>query len=145
MPVPTALNIHKWYHLLHDFDDKIVVEFLTDGWLINYQSLQLPPPIQHNHPSALAFMDHVHTYIKAELCFNAIPGHFLKNPLQQHLICSPLQTILKCGSIKCHMVMDLSYPPSFSVKSGIPLSIYLDSPCQFYLPWIDRLCEFNLT
>ena len=134
MPVPTALNIHKWYHLLHDFDDKIVVEFLTDGWLINYQSLQLPPPIQHNHPSALAFMDHVHTYIKAELCFNAIPGHFLKNPLQQHLICSPLQTILKCGSIKCHMVMDLSYPPSFSVKSGISLSIYLDSPFQFYLP-----------
>lgn len=81
MLVPTALHIHRWDHLLHDFDDKIVVEFLKDGWPINYQSHQLPSPIQHNHPSALAFMDHM----------------------------------------------------------------YLDSPFQFYLPRIDRLCEFNLT
>ena len=120
MPVPTALNIHMWDHLLRDFDDRIVVKLLKDGWPINYQSHQLPPPIQHNHPSALAFMDHVRTYIKAELSFNAIAGCFLKNPLKQHLICSPLQTILKGSSIKCHVVMDLSYPPSFSVKSGIP-------------------------
>ena len=145
MPVPTALNIHMWDHLLLDFDDKIVVKILKGGWPINYQSHQLPPPIQHNHPSALAFMDHVRTYIKAELSFNAIASRFLKNPLQQHLICSPLQTILKCGSIKCHVVMDLSYPPSFSVKSGILMSMYLDSPFQFYLLRIERLCEFNLT
>lgn len=27
IPVPTALNVHMWAHLLHHYDDKIVAEF----------------------------------------------------------------------------------------------------------------------
>ena len=41
--------------------------------------------------------------------------------------------------------MDLSYPPSFSVNSGISSSAYLDSPFKLRLPEIDRLTEFTLS
>ena len=37
--------------------------------------------------------------------------------------------------------MDLSYPPSFSVNSGISSSAYLDSPFKLRLPEIDRLAS----
>ena len=40
--------------------------------------------------------------------------------------------------------MDLSFPPTFSVNSGIPLNSYLDSPFKLRLPGIDRLCELIL-
>ena len=90
-------------------------------------------------------MDHVRTYIKAELSFTAFAGPFQKNPLHQHLIYSPLQTVPKRGSTTRHVVMDLSYPPSFSVKSGIPSSTHFDYPFKLRLPGIDRLCEFVLS
>ena len=127
------------------YDDKIVVKFFNYGWPINYKSHQLQQSTQHNLPSALAFSDHVRAYIKAELSFTTIAGPFQKNPLHQHLICSPLQTVPKRGSTKRQVVMDLSYPPSFSVNSGISLSAYLDSPFKLRLPEIDRLREFILS
>ena len=105
----------------------------------------MPQSTRHNLPSALVFLDHVRTYIKAELSFTAFAGLFQKNPLHQHLIYSPLQTVPKRGSTTRHVVRDLSYPPSFSVNSGIPSSTYLDNPFKLRLPGIDRLCEFVLS
>ena len=134
-----------WNHLLLDCDDEIVVEFFNYCWPINYQSDQLQQFTQHNLSSALAFSDHVRAYIKAELSFTAIAGLFQKNPLHQHLICSPLQAVPKRGSTKRHVVMDLSYPPSFSVNSGISSSAYLDSPFKLRLAEINRLREFILS
>ena len=71
-------------------------------------------------------------------------GPFQKNPLHQHLICFTLQTVPKRGSTKRQAVMDLSYPPSFSVNSGISSFAYLDSPFKLRLLEIDRLREFIL-
>ena len=98
----------------------------------------MPQSTRHNLPSALVFLDHVRTYIKAELSFTAFAGPFQKNPLHQHLIYSPIQTGPKRGSTTRHVVMDLSYPPSFSVNSGIPSSTYLDYPFKLRLPGIER-------
>ena len=39
IPVPTALKVHMWAHLLRHYDDKIVAEFLKYGWPINYSSI----------------------------------------------------------------------------------------------------------
>ena len=142
--VPTALNIYMWNHLLLDYDDEIVVEFFNYSWPITYKSHQLQQSTQHNLPSALAFSDHVRAYIKAEF-FTTISGPFQKNPPHQHLICSPLQTVPIRGSTKRQVVVDLSYPPSFSVNSGISSSAYLDSPSKLRLAEIDRLREFILS
>ena len=98
IPVPTALKVHMWAHLLRHYDDKIVAEFLKYGWPINYSSHQSPLSTPHNHQSALAFADHVRHYIKTELSFGAIAGPFSVNPLSKPLVCSPLQTVPKRGS-----------------------------------------------
>lgn len=145
IPVPTALKVHMWAHLLRHYDDKIVAEFLKYGWPINYSSHQSPLSTPHNHQSALAFADHVRHYIKMESSFGAIAGPFSVNPLSKPLVCSPLQTVPKRGSSKRRVVMDLSFPPDRSVNSGIPLNTYLDSPFKLRLPGIDRLCELILS
>lgn len=56
----------------------------------------------------------------------------------------PLCTVPKRGSTKRRVVMDLSFPPSCSVNSGIPDDSYLDEHYKLRLPGIDRLCQFIL-
>ena len=97
-----------------------------------------------NHPSALAFPYCVRHYIQTELSFRVITGPFLANPLQKPLVSSPLQTVPKHGSSKCRVVLDLSFPPTFPVNSGIPFNTYLDSPLNVQLLGIDHLCQFIL-
>ena len=128
IPVHTALKINMWEDLLLGYHDKIVVEFLKYGWPINYTASQSPHSTMCNHPSALAFPDHVRHYIQTELSFGAIAGPFSTNPLHKPLVCSPLQTVPKRGSSKRRVVLDLSFPPTFSVNSGIPMNTYLNYP-----------------
>ena len=97
-----------------------------------------------NHPSALAFPYCVRHYIQTELSFGVIAGPFLTNPLQKPLVNSPLQTVPKRGSSKRRVVLDLSFPPTFPVNSGIPFNTYLDSPLNVQLLGIDHLCQFIL-
>ena len=144
IPVYTALKINGWEDLLLGYHDKIVVEFLNYGWPINYCASQSPHFTMCNHPSALAFPDHVRHYIQTELSFGAIAGPFSTNPLNKPLVCSPLQTVPKCGSSKRRVVLDLGFPPTFPVSSGIPSNTYLDSPFKLQLPGIDRLCKLIL-
>ena len=97
-----------------------------------------------NKTLALAFPDHVRHYIQTELSFAAIAGPFSTNPLNKPLVCCPLHTVPKRGSSKRRVLLDLSFPPTFYVNSGIPLNSYQDSPFKLRLPGIDRLCELIL-
>ena len=144
IPVYTALKINRWEDLLLDYHDKIVVEYLKYGWSINYCASQSPHSTMCNHPSVLAFPDHVRHYIPTELSFGAIAGPFSTNPLHKPLVCSPLQTVPKRGSSKRPVVLDLSFPPTFSVNSGILSNTYLDSPFKLRLLGINRLCKLIL-
>lgn len=103
-----------------------IVEFLCFGWPINYTADILPESSLSNHPSPISLSKHVDYYIATELGHGAIAGPFIHNPLPRPLICSPLQTVQKRGSTKRRVVMDLSFPPSCSVNSGIPDDSYLD-------------------
>lgn len=143
VPVVTPLNITAWEFRLQDYHDSNVVPFLRYGWPINYTADKLPAS-SSNHPSALSYSEHVDYYIATELELGAIAGPFIHNPLPRPLICSPLQTVPKRGSTKRRVVMDLSFPPSGSVNSGIPDNTYLDEHYKLRLPGIDRLCEFIL-
>ena len=140
----TQLNIPAWEFFLQNYHDGHVVEFLRFGWPVSYTSVILPMSSSSNHPSAVAFSDHVEHYIKTELSYHAIAGPFSTNPLHQPLVCSPLQTVPKRGSIQRRVVMDLSFPPQSSVNGGIAASSYLNEPYKLRLPGIDRLCDFIL-
>ena len=76
-----------------------------------------------------------------ELEHGAIAGCFHYNPLPRPLISSPLQTVPKRGSTKRRVVMGLSFPPSYSVSSGIPDNSHLNEHYKLRLPGIDRLCQ----
>lgn len=142
LPVVTCLNIRKWAMYLHNYHDKVVVDFLRYGWPINYCGATMPISTTVNHQSALRFTQHIQHFIDTELSYNSLAGPFNYNPLQQELICSPLQTVPKRGSTKRRVVMDLSFPHGVSVNSGIPTGCYLKDNFQLRLPGIDRLCEF---
>ena len=143
-PVHTALYINMWEDILLDYHDQMVVEFLKYGWQINYSASQSPHSTMCNHPSALAFPYCIRHYIETEFSFRAIAGPFSTNPLHKPLLCSPLQTVPKRGSSKCPVVLDSSFPPTFSVNSGTPLNTYLDCLLNLWLPGIDHLWEFIL-
>ena len=113
---------------------KIIVDFLRYGWPINYTADILPDSSLSNHPSALTFSDHIDHFIATELDHGALANPFTCNPLHQLLlVCSPLQTVPKRGSSQHRVVMDLSFPPSRSVNSGIPGAFYLDEPYKLRL------------
>ena len=104
---------------MHGYHDPNIVQFLSYGWPIDYTAGTLPETSLSNHPSAISFSEHVDYYIATELEHGTIAGPFLHNLLPRPLISSPLQTVPKRGSTKCRVIMDLSFPPSHSVNSGV--------------------------
>ena len=145
IPVSSQLNISVWRHYLTDYVDHVVVAFLQFGWPINYTSSVLPQPTHTNHQSALAYPEDAQHYLSTELSFGALAGPFKENPLPDDLITSPLQTVYKRGSTKHRVVMDLSFPHTASVNSGIQKTLYLENAFQLRLPGIDRLREFIIS
>ena len=135
---------HSREFFLQNYHNVHVVEFLRFGWPVSYMSEILPTLSSLNHPSAVAFSDHVEHYFQTELSYHAIAGPFSTNPLHQPLVCLPLQTVLKWGSIQRRVVMGLSFPPQSSVNGGIAASSYLNEPYKLRLPGIDHLCNFIL-
>ena len=126
IPVTSTLNIASWESRLQDYHNPNIVKFLRYGWPINYTADTLPEVSSSNHSSAVSFTEHVDYYIATELEHGAIAGPFLHNPLPRPIITSPLQTVPKRGSTKRRVVMDLSFPASHSVSSGIPDNSYLN-------------------
>ena len=142
IPVPTALKVHMWAHLLHHYDDKIVAKFLEYGWPINYSSHQLPLSTPHNHQSALTFADHICHYIKMELSFGA--GNcwtFFGQPTQEpsHLFSTSNCSETRFVKTPSHHGLEFS-PSPFCKQQN-----YLDSSFNFPLPGIDRLCKLVLS
>ncbi|KAI8515333.1 cytoplasmic pattern recognition receptor signaling pathway in response to virus [Branchiostoma belcheri] len=134
VPVPSNLHISAWRNGLQDYSDAVVADFLEFGWPINYSSDVPPRPVTKNHSSATHFAEHVDNYISKELSFNSISGPFRDNPLASPLMVSPLQTVPKKDSAQRRVIMDLSFPPSSSVNSGIPGDDYLGLPYHLRLP-----------
>ena len=124
IPVTSSLNIAARESRLQDYHDSDIVKKKSFGWPINYTTHTLPEGSVSNNPSAISFSDHVDYYIATELEHGTIAGPFHYNPLPLPLITSPLQTVPKDGSTKRCVVMDLSFPPSHSVSSGIPANSY---------------------
>jgi len=142
LPVITNLKVDAWDYYLKDYHDQNVPLFLRYGWPIDYTADRWPVSSTKNHPSADQYTEHINHYIDVELSYQAIAGPFQTNPLHQPLICSPLQTVPKRGSTHRRVVMDLSFPDSHSVNSGISSTSYLNDSYKLRLPGIDRLCEF---
>ena len=79
-PVHSGFNVDIWTQYLEHYDDRIVVDFLHFGRLINFCSDVLPLSTFHNHPSAISKSDCLSSYITKELTHQSVFGPFHCNP-----------------------------------------------------------------
>ena len=80
VPVPTSFDLDTWNTYLHNYDDKIFVQYLHYGWPINYQSDVLPSSTLQNHSSAVKNNWSLLDYLEEEVIHRAIIGAFTCNP-----------------------------------------------------------------
>lgn len=141
IPLRTAFNLEFWQSQLSSgaYHDQQVVTFLTFGWPINYSHVNQPRNVPGNHKSASDFAAQVDEFIAKEAQYGALVGPFSHDPFKPNFLSvSPLQTVAKKGSnLARRIVVDLSFPPKFSINSGISKDTYLDAEITFQLPSID--------
>ena len=132
--VLSCLNLPAWQAGLTNYHDSVVTLFLAHGWPVNYCLSFDPIPVNTNHSSAVNFAQTVDSFIATELSHEATAGPFKHDPIPLRLQTSPLQTVDK-DKTKCRIVLDLSFPPGWSVNDGIPKDTFLDIPFHLTLPW----------
>lgn len=136
VPVPSGLVVKNWVQLLSHYHDNEICNFLYYGWPIGYLSDKIPESVTHNHPSALAYLDHVDDFIATELGFGAIAGPINDAPFTPWVRISPLMTRPKKGSETRRIIVDLTYPEGLAVNSGNQISDYLGRDITYSLPTV---------
>lgn len=140
LPIPTHLNISVWRHLLVDYADYQVCDFLEFGWPINYTADHLPRVPVQNHRSAHRYATAVDNDIAKDLKMTALIGPFHTNPLQSPLTISPIMSVPKPDAADGRrIVIDMSFPNGSSVNDGIPRDEFLGSSVELHFPSVDTL------
>ena len=73
-----------------------------------------------NHSGAREFPNQIDEYIARELGEGTLLGPLKKNPLWSPMVGSPLNITEKRDSSERQVIMDLSFPPGWSVNDRIP-------------------------
>ena len=134
-PVPSGLNIASWGKYLADYTDHNLVDMLEFGWPVHFDRSQPLAPVHTNHHTATAYPEHVDHYIRTELGHGTLLGPFAGPPVI-NLHTSPLMTREKKDSPHRRVIVDLSFPPGFSINDGIPTTHYLDGSLSIYPQYI---------
>ena len=109
------------------------------GWPIGrLPSLQDPRTTFKNHKGASEHPEALRKYINKELRHNAIIGPLNYIPFSQKLGISPLSTRPKKESEERRIILDLSFPPQFSVNDGIMKDNYLGMVVKLTFPKTDQ-------
>ena len=148
LPVPSQLDVPMWRHLLQDYDDFVVCDFLDFGWPVGYTKLELPVfDVRTAHRGALNFPQSVTDYLASEVTLGRIAGPFAINqsPFPDKLIVSPLNTVEKRDSTERRVIVDLSWPDGTSVNDGIPTDSFLGTPITLTYPTVDTIVDFVIT
>ena len=143
IPLPQPLNISAWRSYLFSYSDNIICDFLEFGWPIGYTSELYPVSHMRNHPSAVAYPQHVQHYIETEIQYRALLGPFSCLPFETFHV-SPLMTRPKKNSSKRRVIMDFSFPRDQSVNDGIPKETYLGQEYHLSYPTVDDFSRLIL-
>ena len=93
----------------------IICDFLEFGWPIGYTSELYPVSHMRNHPSAVAYPQHVQHYIETEIQYRALLGPFSCLPFETFHV-SPLMTRPKKNSSKRRVIMDFLHFPVINLS-----------------------------
>ena len=139
IPVNSHLNINRWQYHLKEYWDQQIVDLLHYGFPLDFDRNRLLISTHDNHTSAINDIEHVRRYVEEELQYGAIIGPFYILPCSLHT--SPLMTRAKQDSDKKRTIMDLSWPPNFSVNAGVKRDIYLNTIYSLHYPSIDNITD----
>ena len=102
---------------------------------------QIRCQLDKNHSGADLFPDSIDEYLRTELTHNAVMGPFTIPPFVTRIGISPLNSREKRDSNKRRIILDLSYPPGYSVNDGIDKNIYCGKEIHLKYPSIDTMAQ----
>lgn len=137
--VQSDLVIQNWVALLQNYHDNELCHFLAYGWPLGFYAQVMPVSVDKNHPSALAYPQHIDDFLDTEMRFGAILGPIDDLPFTPWMRISPLMTRPKKDSNKRRVIVDLSYPEGQAVNTGINTTNYMGNDISYTLPTIADL------
>ena len=143
LPVPSGLNIPRWRHLLANYHDTLLCDYLEFGWPVGYTAPYPPVSVGVNHKSAEDYPVQVREYIDKELSLGGIIGPFHAPPFAPWTYLSPLLTQPKRDSLDRRVILDLSYPEGGrTVNAGITKNCLDGLPHSYTLPTVEDLATY---
>ena len=130
----SGLAIGEWKKSECKLKDKGLVQMLTYGFPIGYDSNKIPETGLKNHTSAIQHPVSVENYIKKEIKYRALIGPLKDPPFTPWTRTSPLMTRQKSDPNLRRVILDLSYPGSSSVNDGIPAGMLDVASFKMRLP-----------
>ena len=131
IPINTHWNIQALNRLLDGYQDREIIQYLEYG--------SDPVPSEINHRGALQYPKSVNRYLEKQLRKGLVCGPWAYNPFKERVGVSLINTHPKKDSQERHIILDLSWPISRSVNSGIPKETYLGKPTHIRYLSIDNL------
>ena len=137
IPIQGQLKPEKWRYYLQNYWDKQLVDLITYGFPLDFDRKVTLQSVQEYHKSAVDFPQEIDEYIETEIQHGALLGPFQSLPIDSHI--SPLMTRAKQNSEKHRTIIDLSWPKSHAVNTGVHKNIYLGTYFKLQYPSIDNI------
>ena len=142
IPVKSSWNLEMFESLLVNYTEMDVIQWLRYGWPVSRPpNWPDPQPVMKNHKGATDFPDDMERYIRKELEKGAIAGPYDQVPFKSRVGISPLSTREKRESSERRVIMDLSWPPHFSVNDGIGKDQFMGFRVTLTFPTIDCMAK----
>ena len=142
VPLHSNWNLTLMKQLLHEYHDIEIIDWLMFGFSISRNDYAADPvPATCNHAGANLFPQAVDDYIRKEIRLGATMGPFKVPPYINRIGVSPLSTRPKRGTSARRIILDLSFPPQYSVNSAIDKNFYCGAPIKLVYPTVDDLCR----
>ena len=140
IPLRSGLNIEAWEHLLSEYPDKFLIQYLKFGFplsISNHDNLKISNVT--NHYSAIQYPQAVQDYISKELGHGALlgPVNCIQSP---HFHCSPLLTRPK-DEDKRRIILNLSHPQGASLNDNVDKTNFDNRPFSLKLVTIDDIVQ----
>ena len=139
-PLSSGLNIEAWEHLLKDYPDKFLIQYLKFGFplsICNHDNFKISNVT--NHHSATQYPQAVQDYISKELKQGALlgPVDHIHSP---HLHCSPLLTRPK-DEDKRRIILNLSHPKGASFNDNVDKANFDNRSFSLKLVTVDDIVQ----
>ena len=139
IPAQTQLKPEAWRYYLQNYWEEQLPDLIQYGFPIDFDRSRPLVSTEVNHVSGYEYGNDIENYLKKEVAFNAMYGHFQEKHINMHI--SPRMTQEKQGLDNRRTIVDLNWPHGCSVNDGVYKNIYLQSYYYLSYPSIDNIVD----